>query len=86
MYTSDQLCETIRSVYPEVGACGEKIKTRFDQDNNAWEVQLKHGNRKLKTFVDPEDANPCIDGKQCIGLGFQIFQLKDNLGLKGGNA
>ncbi len=86
MYTPEKLCETIRSVYPDVGACGVNIKTCFDPDNMAWVVQLKHGNRKLSTYVDPEDAGPCMDGKQCLGLGLQIFQLKDNLGFKGGNS
>ncbi|MCG8633127.1 MAG: hypothetical protein MI863_04820 [Desulfobacterales bacterium] len=86
MYTPEQLCKTIRSVYPDVGACGENIKTCFDPDNMAWVVQLKHGNRKLSTYVDPEDATPCMDGKQCLSLGLQIFQLKDNLGFRGGSS
>lgn len=86
MYTPDQLCEKIRSVSPDVGDCGQKIKTCYDPDNKAWVVQLHHGNRKLSTYVDPEDADACVDKDKCLGLGLQIHQLKDNLGFKGGNA
>jgi hypothetical protein len=30
--------------------------------------------------LEAEDADICMDGKQCIGLGLQISQLKDNIG------
>ena len=85
MYSPDQLCETIRSISPDVGKCGDKIKTCYDPDNKAWLIQLRQGNRKLSTYVDLEDAGVCISGKQCLGLGLQVFQLKDNLGFKPGN-
>lgn len=79
MYNKSQLCEKIRSVYKDIGKCGIDINVEYGTDNQAWVVHLKKGNLKLKTYLEPEDANLCMDGKQCIGLGMQISQLKDNI-------
>ena len=79
MITKDQLCDTIRTVYPDLGICGNDITTAYDAKNKAWTVRLKKGNRWLKTFVETEDARLCIEGKQCLGLGVQVHQLRDNL-------
>ncbi len=79
MYTKNQICEKIRSIYPDIGECGIGIKTAYDNDNNAWVVDLRKENHQLKTYLEPEDANLCMEGKQCLGLGIQIFQLKDNI-------
>ena len=79
MYTKDQICEKVRSLYPDVGECGSDISLSYDRENNAWMADLKQGHRHLKTYVDSEDANACMEGNQCIGLGLQIHQLKDNI-------
>lgn len=79
MYNKNQLCEKIRSVYPDIGECGIDINVEYSADNKAWVVNLKKDNQSLKTYLEPEDANICMDGKQCIGLGIQISQLKDNI-------
>lgn len=79
MYTKDQLCEKIRSVYPDIGECGIDLNVEFSEKDNAWVVHLKKDNHKLKTFLEPEDANLCMEGKQCVGLGVQIYQLRDNI-------
>ncbi len=79
MYNKEQICDKIREIYPDIGACGIDVALDFDRENHAWTVDLKRGNRKLKTFVEPEDAENCLEGRQCFGLGFQIAQLKDNI-------
>lgn len=79
MYSKDQLCEKIRAVYPDIGACGIDINVEYSADNKAWVVHLKKDNHRLKTYLEPEDANICMDGKQCVGLGIQISQLRDNI-------
>ena len=79
MYTNGQICSKILEIYPDIGACGIDVVVDFDDANNAWTVNLKRGNRTLKTFLEPEDAEKCIQGKQCIALGIQIAQLKDNI-------
>ncbi len=79
MYNKNQICKKIGSVSPDIGECGIDINVEYSADNNAWVVHLKKENLKLKTYLEPEDANICMDGKQCIGLGLQIAQLKDNI-------
>ena len=79
MYNKDQICEKIRKTYPDIGECGIDLNVDFDTSNNAWVVSLKKDHHELKTFLEPEDAAICMDGKQCIGLGIQISQLRDNI-------
>ena len=80
MYTKEQICEKIRKIYPDIGECGINLNVNFDKSNNAWAVVLKKDHHELKTFLEPEDAATCMNGRQCIGLSLQISQLKDNIG------
>lgn len=79
MYQKNQICEKIRSVYPDIGECGIDINVEYDSSNKAWAVLLKNENKQLKTFIEPEDAGACMEYGQCIGLGLQICQLRDNI-------
>ncbi len=79
MITKDQVCHTIRSVFPDVGKCGQDITTSYDLHRAAWVVDMKKDNRRLKTFVEPEDARACVLGEQCLGLGIQIHELRENI-------
>jgi hypothetical protein len=33
----------------------------------------------LKHFLEQADADLCMEGKQCVSLGLEIAQLKDNI-------
>lgn len=79
MYHKNQICEKIKSVYPDIGTCGIELNVNYDNNSKAWAVHLKKDGHQLKTFLEPEDANACMEGKQCIGLGLQIASLKDNI-------
>ena len=79
MYDTQSLCDKIKKVFPDIGECGIDIKVDFDEDKNAYVVDLKKGTRELKTYLEPGDADICMDGKQCIGLGLQIAQLRSNI-------
>ena len=79
MYNAEQICEKIRSVFSDVGECGVDLNVNFDEANKAWAVSLKKEDKQLKTFIDPVDATECIDENNCLGLGWQISQLKNNL-------
>lgn len=79
MHDKQELCEKIRELYPEVGECGIDIEAEWSEDKKAWVVDLKKGDHELKTHLEPEDADGCMDGKQCVSLGLQIAQLKDNI-------
>ena len=79
MYGKQELCQKIRDIYPDIGECGINVDVDFDKGTKAWVVDLKKDKHELKTYLEPEDADVCMSGKQCIGLGIQIAQLRDNI-------
>jgi hypothetical protein len=79
MYDKQELCDKIRSIYPDIGECGIDIDVEYDETKKAWIVDLKHGKHELKTHLEPEEADQCLDGKQCVSLGIQIAQLAANI-------
>jgi len=79
MYSKEELCDKIRSVFPDIGACGIDVRVDYDQQNKAWVVDLKKDNHELKTFLEEDEAQQCMDGKQCVSLGLQIAQLRQNI-------
>jgi len=79
MHTKEELCEKIKAVFPEIGACGINLKVDYDQGNKAWVVDLKKDQHELKTFLEDSEAQECMDGKQCVSLGLQIGQLRRNI-------
>ena len=79
MHTKEELCEKIKAVFPEIGACGINLKVDYDENNKAWVVDLKKDKHELKTFLEDSEAQQCMDGKQCVSLGLQIGQLRKNI-------
>lgn len=79
MFDKKELCEKIIELYPDVGTCGIDINVHYDKIQQSWVVDLKKDHFKLKTFLEDEDAALCMEGKQCVSLGLEIAQLKDNI-------
>ena len=79
MYDKDELCKKIRKLYPDIGECGIDVKVGYDEEQKAWVVNLKKDHLELKTFLEDGDAELCMEGKQCVSLGIEIAQLKDNI-------
>ena len=79
MPTKEELCEKIKAVFPEIGACGINLMVDYDGNNKAWVVDLKKDEHELKTFLEESEAQECMDGKQCVSLGIQIGQLRQNI-------
>ena len=79
MNDKKELCEKIRSIYPEIGECDIDVGVEWDEEKKAWIVDLKKDHHELITHLEPEDADACMEGKQCVSLGVQIAQLKDNI-------
>jgi hypothetical protein len=80
MHSKEELCEKIRAVHPDIGACGINVDVEWDASKKAWIVDFKKDEQELKTHLEPEDADGCMEGKQCVSLGLQIAQLKANIG------
>ena len=79
MYDKDTLCRKIKEVFPDIGTCGIDVAVDYDTEKKAWAIDLKRGAQRLKTYLEPEDADTCMAGRQCIGLGLQIAQLRANI-------
>jgi hypothetical protein len=79
MHDKEELCNKILEIYPEIGECGIDINAEWDESKNSWVVDLKKEGHELKTYLGPQDADGCIEGKQCVSLGLQIAQLKSNV-------
>ena len=79
MIDKNTLCEKIKELYPDVGECGIDIQAEYDESQKAWTVWLKRDNHRLKTFLEDGDAEKCMIGEKCVGLGIEIAQLKDNI-------
>ena len=79
MYDKKTLCEKIISIYPDIGQCGMDVDVKFSEEKNAWVVHLQKDDNELETYLEPQDAEKCMDGKECIHLGLQVEQLKKNV-------
>lgn len=79
MVTKEVLCKKIQDIYPEIGVCGIDFDVEYDDEAKAWAVDLHHGNQHLKTFIEVDEADSCIEGKKCIPLALQVAQLKKNM-------
>jgi hypothetical protein len=79
MVSKHELCEKIREIYPDIGECGIDVDVEFDQDHDRWVIDLKKDAQQLKTYLEEGDAEMCLSGKQCVGLGIEIAQLRDSI-------
>lgn len=81
MATKEDICRKIEQVIPEAGRCGIDYSVEYDKKNHAWTVDLQSGQQHLKTFIEDDEAQNCVDKDRCIPVGLQIGQLKRNLRL-----
>jgi hypothetical protein len=79
MIDKGALCEKIRMLYPDIGACGIDVDVEYDQGQKSWVVHLKKDTQRLKTFLEDGDAEKCMLGQKCVGLGIEIAQLRVNI-------
>ena len=55
------------------------LNVDYDRGQKAWVVDLKKDRHELKHYLEDVDADLCTQGKQCISLGLEIAQLRDNI-------
>jgi hypothetical protein len=79
MQDKKELCEKIRSIYPDIGECGIDVDVEYDEAKKAWVVDLKKDEQELKTHLELQEVDDCMEGKQCVSLGLQIAQLRANI-------
>jgi len=79
MIDKKQICKKIREIYPDIGACGIDVQVEYDATQNRWVVDLKKDQHQLKTYLEPGDAENCLEGRKCIDLSIEIAQLRGNI-------
>lgn len=79
MLDKNELCKKISEIFPDIGTCGIDVTVNYDDEKKAWVVDLKKDAHELKTFLELDEAGACMEGKQCVSLGLQIAQLKENI-------
>jgi hypothetical protein len=79
MHNKEELCQKIIALYPDIGQCGIDVKVEYDEDKKAWTVDMNKESHQLKTYLEPEDADTCMAGKQCVSLSLQVAQLVSNI-------
>jgi len=79
MYDKEELCKKITELYPDIGECGIDVNVSYDDEKNAWVVDLIKDNHELKHYLDLPEANNCMEGDKCVPLGLEIAQLRKNI-------
>ncbi len=79
MIDKNELCRKITEIYPDIGECGIDVEVDFDEPSGRWTVDLKKDSHQLKTYLEKDDAQLCLQGKQCVSLGLEIGQLRGNI-------
>lgn len=78
MVTRKQICSKIESIHPDMGVCGRDYEVSFDRKQKAWSVDYHEGKHHLKTFLEADEADSCLEKDRCIPLALQVGQLKEN--------
>jgi hypothetical protein len=78
MTTQQELCSTIESIYPQLGACGVDFDVEFSHEVKAWVVKYERGGHALRTYVEVGESDACVDENMCVPLGLQVGQLQAN--------
>ncbi|MCK8602262.1 hypothetical protein [Desulfoferrobacter suflitae] len=68
----------LREMYPDIDKYKFDLALNFNEQKDAWIVELKHGKHELTTHLERKDAEACLDGVQCVYLGVQIGQFVKN--------
>jgi len=72
----------IREMYPDINKYGFDLSLNFNEQKDAWIVDLKHGQHELTTHLERKDAEACMDGVQCVYFGIQVAQFVKNFEAK----
>ena len=79
MKIEKNICEKINSRFPDLGECNKDFDVDYNFEVKSFEIALNKDGKRLKTYVEPNDAYSCLFNDQCIGLSFQMAELKDNI-------
>ncbi len=79
MINKKELCKKIQEIYPDIGECAIDVNVDYDQDKKVWAVHLEKAGKKLDTYLEQNEVDACMLGKQCVSLGLQVSELVRNI-------
>ena len=77
MIDNAKICDKVREIYPDIGECGIDLDVDYNEAQKAHVIYLKKGQKTVKHFLTDQDIEDCMQGKQCVALGVEIAQLRD---------
>ena len=75
MVDREKLCDKIREMYPDMGSCDTDLNVSWDRERKAWAVDFNLGPDRQRHYLEDADAAACLEGGQCVGLGFEFGQF-----------
>ena len=75
MVNETELCEKISEIYTEIGKCDHNLAVVWDEPNQAWAVDFKLKGQPIRHYLEDEDADACVIGRQCVGMGIEFGQF-----------
>ena len=79
MYTEKDVYEKIKKVFPEIGELGKDITIKFNDIESVWVVDVYKDSKHMRTYLEEEVADVCIEKGKCLDFGVQIEQLKNKI-------
>jgi len=64
MLDKNELCKKISEIFPDIGTCGINVTVNYDDEKKAWVVDLKKDTHELKTFLELDEADACMEGSR----------------------
>lgn len=74
MYDNIDICMKLTEVMPELGVCGVDLNVTHDDALKAWRVTYNVAGERGLTFLDDEDVDRCMTGKECLSLGIMAHE------------
>lgn len=78
-YTNVALKDRIMEMYPEIEEHGLNLSLDFNRQLKTFDIKLEKNSHSLVTHLEKQDADECMDGIKCIGLGIQIGEFIKNI-------
>ena len=78
VYANIELQDKILEMYPEIMQHHVTVGIYFDETKNAYILSFRRGNDVLKTHLEKNDADECMNGIKCVYLGVQVAQFIKN--------
>ena len=75
--TATKLKEAIDRLYPEVARNNLNLGVERDEETGSWLVTVTGKEKSLSTHLGTEDAEACLEGRECVHLSQEVARFLD---------